>query len=53
MKKQMTYANAKGMRFVVMTGEDEMQQQKVTVKNMETGEQKTVSTEEMLQIIKP
>ena len=53
MKKQMSYANAKGMRFVAMTGKDEMEQQKVTIKNMETGEQKTVSTEEMLQIIKP
>ena len=49
----MTYANAKGIRFVAMTGKDEMEQQKVTVKNMETGEQKTVSLEEMLQIIRP
>ncbi len=38
-KKQMSYANAKNIPFVVIAGEDEMQQKKVTIKNMTTGEQ--------------
>lgn len=52
MKKQMAYANAKGIRFVIMTGKDEMEQNKVTIKNMETGEQKAVPMEEVLQILR-
>lgn len=52
MKKQMAYANAKGIRFVAMAGENEVEQNMITLKNMESGEQKTVSTEEMLRILK-
>ena len=48
MKKQMSYANAKQIPFVVLAGESEMQQGKVTLKNMETGEQKLVTTEELI-----
>lgn len=52
MKKQMSYANAKQIPFVAMTGEDEMNQSKVMLKNMETGEQQLVDTEELIQTIK-
>ena len=48
MKKQMTYANAKQIPFVVLAGESEMAAQKVTLKNMETGEQMLVSQEELI-----
>jgi histidyl-tRNA synthetase len=48
MKKQMSYANAKQIPFVVLAGESEIQQGKVTLKNMETGEQKLVTTEELI-----
>ena len=48
MKKQMSYANAKQIPFVVLAGESEMLQGKVTLKNMETGEQKLVTTEELI-----
>ena len=48
MKKQMGYADAKQIPFVVLAGESEMQQGKVTLKNMETGEQKLVTTEELI-----
>jgi histidyl-tRNA synthetase len=44
----MSYANAKQIPFVVLAGESEMQQGKVTLKNMETGEQKLVTTEELI-----
>ena len=49
MKKQMQYANAKQIPFVALVGEDEMNEGKVTLKNMETGEQQMVTPEELLQ----
>ena len=47
MKKQMTYANAHEIPFVALVGENEMQEGKVTLKNMTTGEQAMVSVEEL------
>ncbi len=52
MKKQMSYANAKAIPFVVLAGDNEMVENKVTLKNMETGEQKLVTTEELIAIVK-
>ncbi len=52
MKKQMGYANAKAIPFVVLAGDNEMVENKVTLKNMETGEQKLVTTEELIAIVK-
>lgn len=51
MKKQMGYANAKGIAFVALAGDDEIAQDKVTLKDMASGEQKLVSTEELISII--
>lgn len=51
MKKQMAYANAKGIPFVVLAGESEINQGKVTLKNMLSGDQQLVSTEELIAII--
>ncbi|WP_281641948.1 histidine--tRNA ligase [Hoylesella loescheii] len=51
MKKQMAYANAKGIPFVVLAGESELNQGKVTLKNMLTGDQQLVSAEELIAII--
>ncbi len=39
MKKQMNYANRKGVRFVILAGESEIADNCVTIKNMESGEQ--------------
>lgn len=47
MKKQMGYANAKGIAFVALAGDDEIAQGKVSLKDMASGEQKLVSTEEL------
>ena len=49
MKKQMSYANAKQIPFVVLAGESEMEAGKVTLKNMETGEQVLVSPDELIE----
>ncbi len=43
MKKQMSYANAKSVPFVAIVGENEMNEGKAMLKNMETGEQNLVS----------
>ena len=51
MKKQMSYANAKNIPFVVLAGENEIAQGKVTLKNMESGEQTLVSAEELIAAI--
>ena len=51
MKKQMSYANAKNIPFVVIVGENEMQEGKMMLKNMETGEQRLVTIDELIQTI--
>ena len=48
MKKQMSYANAKSIPFVAIVGENEMNEGKAMLKNMETGEQNLVSVEELI-----
>ena len=52
MKKQMSYANAKNIPFVVLAGENEMVAGKVTLKNMESGEQTLVTVEELIATVK-
>lgn len=48
MKKQMAYADKKGIPFVALVGESEMQTGVVSLKNMTTGEQSNVSMEELI-----
>ena len=52
MKKQMSYANAKQIPFVALAGENEMAEGKVTLKNMETGEQQMLTAEELIEKLK-
>jgi histidyl-tRNA synthetase len=47
MKKQFAYADAKKIPFVVIAGETEIKQGVVTIKNMQTGEQKPVPKNEL------
>lgn len=51
MKKQMSYANNKQIPFVAIVGENEMNEGKVMLKNMESGEQHLVAPEEIAQYI--
>jgi histidyl-tRNA synthetase len=48
LKKSMSYANNKNIPFVVLIGENEIQSGCVTLKNMYTGEQELLSTEEVI-----
>ena len=51
MKKQMSYANAKQIPFVALAGENEMSEGKLTLKNMESGEQSLVTIDEIIKTI--
>lgn len=48
MKKQMSYANTLGIPYVVLIGENEVNEGRATLKNMITGEQKSIATGELL-----
>lgn len=48
MKKQMSYANAKQIPFVVIIGSDEVASGMVSLKNMITGEQEKVNANELV-----
>ena len=52
MKKQMSYANAKQIPFVALVGETEMQEQKVTLKNMESGEQSMLTISKLIETLR-
>jgi len=45
--KMMSYANDRGFDYVALVGLDEMNASKVTLKNMKTGEQKSVNSTEI------
>ena len=52
LKKQMSYANAKSIPFVALTGENEISEGKVMLKNMATGEQNLVTPDELIAAVK-
>ncbi len=52
MKKQMTYANARRIPFVIMAGEEEINSQQFTLKDMNSGEQINCKLEEMINRLK-
>lgn len=51
MKKQMAYANAKGVPFVAMVGESELESRTITVKNMTTGNQSTCTITQAIEML--
>ncbi|MCK9638956.1 MAG: histidine--tRNA ligase [Prolixibacteraceae bacterium] len=52
MKKQMNYANKKGVKYVVLAGESEIASNEVTVKNMESGEQTSIEANLLVDFLK-
>ena len=50
-KKQMNYANNKGVQYVVIVGEDEMKSGKLSIKNMQTGDQEKMNISELIKIL--
>ncbi|MCL2290222.1 MAG: His/Gly/Thr/Pro-type tRNA ligase C-terminal domain-containing protein, partial [Bacteroidetes bacterium] len=49
--KQMSYANAKQIPYVIMAGEEEIKESLFTLKNMETGEQVKTTLFEIIGIL--
>lgn len=52
LKKQMSYANQKGIPFVALVGEKEMAGRVLSLKDMETGEQKELPVQEAIDLIR-
>ena len=48
MKKQMTYANSNTIPFVLLAGDKEIESSKLSLKDMESGEQLSLSIEEII-----
>ena len=52
MKKQMSYANAKSIPFVALAGESEIAEGKLTLKNMQSGEQQLLTPDQLIEAIR-
>ena len=50
-KKQMNYANKKGVQFVVMIGEDEIKSGELTIKDMRIGDQRQIKVSELINFL--
>ena len=48
MKKQMKYANARKAKYTAIIGSDEVANKKLSLKNMETGDQSSLSLEDLI-----
>jgi len=51
MKKQMKYANSNKIPYVVMAGDNEISENKFTLKNMENGEQQLLTAIEIIEVL--
>ncbi len=52
MKKQMNYANKRNIPFVVLVGEEEVNNNNYTLKNMRSGEQEKCSLDDLINLLK-
>ena len=52
MDKQFKFAEKKGIQFAVLVGEEEIKQNQFKVKDLVSGEQETVSLEELVEKLK-
>lgn len=51
LKKQLAYADAKNIPYVILIGEEEIQNGKLSLKDMQTGEQQTLNEAEVLSLL--
>jgi len=51
-KKQMNYANKREIEFVVLVGSNELENNTYTLKNMNSGEQATVTLDQLLETVR-
>ena len=50
--KKFKYADSIKVEYAIIIGDDEVQSNKLSLKNMKTGEQQTIGMEEALKILK-
>ncbi len=50
LKKQFTYAEKKGIQSLVFLGQEEIENETLTIKNLTTGEQRTIRQDDFLNI---
>ena len=51
MKKQFSYADKKGIAYTIMIGSQEIESGKYQIKNMSSGEQESLSAEEIVKLL--
>lgn len=51
MKRQMTYANNNNISYVALVGENEINEGKITLKNMKSGEQDMLTVEDVIETL--
>lgn len=51
LEKQIKYADKKGIKYVIILGPDEVKDKKITVKDLTTGQQKTVALDKIDQLL--
>ena len=51
MKKQMNYANDRQIPYVAIVGADEVQNGTIALKNMVTGEQQSLTVEQVIDLL--
>ena len=52
MKKQFSYADARKIPYVLLAGEEEIKSGKLTLKNMSTGTQESLTVSEIIEYLK-
>jgi histidyl-tRNA synthetase len=51
MKKQLTHAHKRAVPYVVMVGEQEMNSNTFTLKNMKNGQQEALTIDKLIQVL--
>jgi histidyl-tRNA synthetase len=51
-EKQLKYANRRGVEFIILVGESELAEERISIKNFSSGEQSSLSLEEALHMLK-
>lgn len=53
LKKQFSYANKLGIPFTIMIGEEEIEQEGIQIKNMDSGEQNQLTVSQIMDLVWP
>ena len=52
LKKQMSYANKRGVKYTALVGEEELKSKKITLRNMMDGSQESISLKDLINRLK-